>query len=358
MTQVLDPPTSPARRLPKPVGMFVVVLVVLALLAGIGFSGRALYRSAFGVSDYTGTGSGRVVVRISPGDSTSQIGTLLLAKDVVKSVQAFTRAAAGNEKARAIQPGYYTLKTGMSGVSALLLLLDPLSGPSGRVTLPEGIPLATVVDRLVRFAGVKREAVLAALRNTAALGLPVYAGGQAEGFLFPATYDVEPGTAAANIFPMLTDKFAEVAAAIDLESRAKAMRLTPYDVVKIASLVEAETPLDADRPKVARVVLNRLALNMPLQFDSTVNYFRTERKARLSLNDIAVESPYNTYLNKGLPPTPINSPGLKALEAALTPAQGNYLYFITIDKKGNSLFTASYSEFLAAKAKAQRDGVY
>ena len=96
----------------------------------------------------------------------------------------------------------------------------------------------------------------------------------------------------------------------------------------------------------------------PLQLDSTVNYIRTEKKARLSLDDIAVESPYNTYKNKGLPPTPIDSPGQKALEATLAPATGDYVYFITIDKAGHSLFTASYEEFLRAKAKAQREGVY
>ena len=146
--------------------------------------------------------------------------------------------------------------------------------------------------------------------------------------------------------------------AVDLENGAAKLKLTPYQVVTIASLVEAETPLDSDRGKVARVVLNRLAAGMPLQLDSTINYVRAERKARLSLEDITVASPYNTYKNKGLPPTPINSPGLKALQAALAPAEGNWIYFITIDKAGHSLFTNSYQAFLAAKAKAQRDGVY
>ncbi len=228
----------------------------------------------------------------------------------------------------------------------------------GRVTLPEGIPLSTVVDRLEKNTELKRADVLAAIANPSVLGLPSYAENRPEGFLFPATYDVEPGTAAVDALQLMTAKFDEVAAAIDLEGRAKELNLTAYDVVTIASLVEAETPLDEDRPKVARVVLNRLERGMPLQFDSTINYAREEKKARLSLKDIAVESPYNSYQNKGLPPTPINSPGEKALEAALTPAEGNWVYFITIDKQGHSLFTNSYDEFLAAKRKAQREGVY
>jgi len=176
--------------------------------------------------------------------------------------------------------------------------------------------------------------------------------------LFPATYDVEPGTKAVDVLRLMTARFSVEAAALDLEITAKAQQRSAYDIVKVASLVEAETPLDADRAKVARVVYNRLAEGMPLQLDSTVNYVRTERAARLSNADIAVASPYNTYLHKGLPPTPIDSPGRAALKAALHPAAGNYVFFITIDKQGHSLFTASYPQFLAAKAKAQRDGVY
>ena len=176
--------------------------------------------------------------------------------------------------------------------------------------------------------------------------------------MFPATYDIEPGTRATQVVAMMTERFGVEAAALDLEAGAQQLRRSAYDVVTVASLIEAETSLDADRAKVARVVYNRLARGMALQLDSTVNYVRTERAARLTNNDIKVDSPYNTYRHKGLPPTPIDSPGRKALEAALHPAAGDYLFFITIDKQGHSLFTSSYPAFLAAKAKAQRDGVY
>jgi UPF0755 protein len=215
-----------------------------------------------------------------------------------------------------------------------------------------------VIDRIVKFTELKRADVVAAIENPAVLGLPPYARNRPEGFLFPATYDVEPGTAAVDALRQMTEKFAEVAAGLDLETRAAALHLTPYQVVIIASIIEDETALDADRPKVARVVLNRLARNMPLQLDSTVNYVRTQKKARLTLADIAVESPYNTYAHTGLPPTPIDSPGERALDAALSPATGDWLYFVTIDKQGNSLFTNDDQEFLRAKAKAQREGVY
>ena len=353
-----DPVRRPPKRLPKPVGLLVVAVVLLALVGGIVLGGKKAYDSAFGVADYSGAGTGKVLVQVRPGDSARAIGAELLDKGVVKSLKAFTKAAAADPRSTKVQPGFYSLRLQMAAEQALQLLLDPKSRVRGRVTLPEGIPLAKVVDRLTKGTELKREDVVAALQNPAVLGLPAYAKGRVEGFLFPATYDIEPGTAAVDALTMFTGTFADQAAALDLEGRAAQLGLSPYEVVTIASLVEAETALDEDRPKVARVVLNRLKAGMPLQFDSTVNYVREEKKARLTFDDIAVESPYNTYTNKGLPPTPINSPGKAALEAALAPADGDYVYFITIDKAGHSLFTASYDEFLRAKAKAKREGVY
>lgn len=354
---LLDTPPPPARA-PYRRRRLVVLAVAVALLAALAYGGARAYDSVFGVADYSGSGTGHVLVQVKPGDSSADIGATLLSREVVKSVKAFTEAAKKDKRSRGIQPGYYDLRHHMSGASALARLLDPAARVRGRVTLPEGIPLSVVVDRLVRYTELTRTDVVAALKNPAVLGLPAYASKHPEGFLFPATYDVEPGTAAVDALRMMTDKFAEVAAGLDLESRAAALKLSPYQVVIIASIIEDETAVDADRAKVARVVLNRLAKGMPLQLDSTVNYVRTEKKARLSLDDIAVESPYNTYTHTGLPPTPIGSPGEKALEAALSPADGDWLYFVTIDKAGNSLFTSDYQEFLRAKAKAKREGVY
>jgi len=354
---LLDPAAAPApNRFRRRRG--VALLVVLGLLAAIAFGGKLLYDSLLGVPDYDGTGSGQVLVQVDPGDSASDIGATLLAKEVVKSVKAFTKAAEKEPRSRGIQPGFYQLRQRMSGVAALALLLDPASRVRGRVTVPEGLPLSKVVDRLVRFTELTRPQVVAALENPAVLGLPAYAKNRPEGFLFPATYDVEPGTGAVDAIQQMTQKFAEVAAGLDLEARAAELGLSPYQVMVVASLVEAETHVDADRAKVARVVLNRLAKGMPLQFDSTINYVRTERKARLSLEDLKVESPYNTYQNAGLPPTPINSPGEASIEAALSPAAGDWLYFVVVAKDGTSLFTSDYQEFLRAKAKAKREGVY
>jgi len=354
---LLDPPAPAA---PRSYGRRrgVALLVVVALLALVGYGGTRLYDSAFGTPDYEGPGTGLVLVQVQPGDSAADIGATLRAKDVVKSVKAFTKAAAKEPRSRGIQPGFYQLRSKMSGTAALALLLDPQSRVRGRVTVPEGLPLSKVVDRLARFTELKRADVVAALENPAVLGLPSWARNRPEGFLFPATYDVEPGTGAVDALQLMTQKFGEVAAALDLEARAAELGLSPYQVMVIASLVEAETHVDADRGKVARVVLNRLAKGMPLQFDSTINYVRTERKARLTLEDLKQESPYNTYQNRGLPPTPINSPGEASIEAALSPAAGDWLYFVVVARDGTSLFTNDYQEFLRAKAKSQREGIY
>jgi UPF0755 protein len=356
---LLEQPTRRApKRLPKPVGLLVVGTVVLALLAGIGLGGRALYRSFSGPADYKGTGSGSVVVQVKAGDTAAQIAITLADKGVVKSIAAFTDAAIKEPKSRTVQPGFYALRLKMSAASALALLLDPTSRVKGRVTLPEGLSLPKVVDRLVQFTDLKRPDILAALGNPAVLGLPSYANGQVEGFLFPSTYDVDAKEGAVAALGQMTERFAQEAAGLDLEAGARDLGLTPYQLVTIASIVEGESALDADRAKVARVILNRLAKGMLLQVDSTLQYVRDERKAHLSTADISDNSPYNTYKHKGLPPTPINSPGRNALEAALAPATGDWLYFVKIDKQGHSLFTADYQEFVRAKDKSQREGVY
>ena len=353
-----DHPPRPPKRLPKPVGLVVLAVLVLALLGAALLGARSVLAGFSGDADYAGAGTGEAVVQVHAGDTARDIGATLVSKQVVQSVGAFASASAGEARSRSLQPGFYRLREHMSAKSALALLLEPGSRLRGRITLPEGTPLATVVDRLAKGTEVPRADLVAALAKPGALGLPAYAKAKPEGFLFPATYDVEPGTKAVDVLRLMTARFSIEAAALDLEVAAKAQRRTPYDIVTIASLVEAETPLQADRAKVARVIYNRLAKGMPLQLDSTVNYVRAERAARLSTADIAVESPFNTYLHKGLPPTPIDSPGRAALQAALHPASGDYVFFITIDKQGHSLFTASYPQFLAAKAKAQKDGVY
>ena len=341
--------------------MLVVLLVVMGLLVGAALGARALLSSFSGGSasaDYAGAGTGEVLVQVAEGDTASDIAAELREKDVVASAAAFRTVAGQDTRSRSLQPGFYRLRQQMSAAAALDLLLDPASRTRSRVTLPEGVTLADALQRIADTTEVPLEQLQAAVAKPEALGLPDYAEGQVEGFLFPATYDVEPGTTAVQALTMMVERYEQAATELELEARAEALGRTPYEVLITASLIEKETAFPADRAKVARVVYNRLDDGMPLQFDSTVNYIRTEKKARLSLDDLKQESDYNTYQNTGLPPTPIDSPGAEAIEAALSPAEGDYVYFVTIAKDGRSLFTADYDEFINAKNKAKAEGVY
>ena len=356
------PREAPRRRLPKVLAVLLVVLVLGGLVGGVVVGGRSLVSSLGGATsssaDYAGEGTGEVLVEVDEGDTAGAIATTLQEQDVVQSTGAFREAAAADPRSRSIQPGTYALRAQMSAAAALAMLLDPASRAGTKVVLPEGLSLAAALETIAATAGVPLEDLQAAVNAPASLGLPAYAEGQVEGFLFPATYEVEPGTTAVEVLTAMVDRYEAAAVDLDLEARAAALGRTPYEVLITASLIEKETAFPADRPKVARVVYNRLALGQMLQFDSTVNYLREEKKARLSIDDLKVESDYNPYAVVGRPPTPIGNPGEAAIEAALSPAEGDFVYFITTATDGSSLFTADYQEFLRAKAKAQAEGIY
>ncbi len=368
MTDLLElrdePPSRASRRRGRGgsvLGRLLAVVVVLALLGGLAVGAVLVGRAVLGGSapaDYDGTGSGEVVVQVMPGDTAGNVADALLVKDVVKSRLAFFEVARADDRSKGLQPGFYRLRLQMSAADALDLLLDPTSRLIGRVTVPEGFSVQRTLPVLAAATELPLADFEAAVKDPAALGLPAYANGSVEGFLFPATYDIEPGTDAAGVLKLMVARYTQAARTVDLETGAKAIGRTPYDVLRTASLLEREAKLAEEFPKVARVVYNRLDRGMPLQFDSTVNFLLDTPKGRLTLKDIDVDSPYNSYKNKGLPPTPISSPGERALQAALAPAEGNYVFFITIAKDGTSLFTNDYDEFLRAKAKSQSEGVY
>jgi UPF0755 protein len=358
-----EPPPRRSRRRRKPsvLGRALLLLVVLAVVIGIPavlFVGGSSLLHRLGHSapaDYQGSGSGSVVVQVHPGDSLAKVGATLEHAGVVKSVGAFTDAAAGDETATSLQPGFYRLHKRMSGAAALSLLESAGSRVASSVTVPEGDTLNQVVGIIAAKTPLRVPALRTAVRTTKAL--PDYAQGRAEGFLFPATYAFDPGTTAAAAIDDLVGQFTKHADELGLTAGAKALGRTPYDVVTVASIVEKEAGVASDFPKVARVVYNRLGKGMPLQLDSTLNYVLTQRKSHLTIQDLQNPSAYNTYQHTGLPPTPIGNPGQAALAAALHPAQGDWLYFVTIDKKGHSAFTSSYSQFLQLKAQAKRNGV-
>lgn len=346
-TEEDDKPRVRRRRLRSGIA----VLVALVVLVGGGafawgtVSGLTS-KFSFGQSaaDYTGSGSGTTQIKIDPGESASAIGRSLKSAGVVKSVEAFVEAARADDRSSKIQPGTYRLKQQLPAADALAALLDDKNRVVSRITLREGIRLADALTLIASKTDFSLDELKAIAKDPKGLGLPPYAK-SLEGYLFPATYEVEPGDTAKGLIKQMVAKFNDVAAKVKINSSDH----SPAEIVKIASLLEAEAARSQDYAKVARVLENRLAKGMPLQLDSTVHYALNKSKA-LTLDDLKSQSPYNTYTHKGLPPTPIDNPGEGALRAALNPADGDWIYFVTTDPKtGETKFTDNYDEFLKFK---------
>lgn len=326
------------------------VLVVLAVLVGGGwFGGRWAYdeiSSRFAPApDYEGPGSGSVVYQVKSGASSTQIGRELKAVDVVKSVDAFNDAARDNDKSRSIQVGYYQLKKKMKASEALGVLVDPANMVQSLVVVPEGARVRQIVKTIVDKTDISRKAVTAALTNPRAIGLPVGAKGNPEGYLYPATYTVAPEETAVGLIRQMVAKTVEVEQSLDIESRASTLDMTPEQILTVASIIEYEVNRAGDYPKVARVIYNRLENDMPLQMDSTVAYIsQREGDVFTTAQERASESLYNTYRHTGLPPGPIGSPGEETIKAALAPADGDWLYFVADYEADTTRFSETLAE--------------
>jgi UPF0755 protein len=351
MNEVLSgdqlPPSRNANSWSKRMVVGAGLIAVFAIIYGI----YSLLGGGSESNDYVGSGSGSVSVTVSRGDSLTKIGNTLQADDVVKSVESFTTAAANNEQSSSIGPGVYTMQSQMSGESALALMLDPASRAASRLVLPEGLRMDETVDLATSATGLPTTDFEQVLANPDALALPGWAESRPEGFMFPATYDLVGDENAETILGALVKRFNQSATSIDLEARAAQTDRSPYEILTVASLLEGEV-IPEDFAKVAAVVYNRLKAKMPLQFDSTVSYALGLDELELSAEQLDTESPYNTYKVTGLPPTPINSPGESALEAALSPAKGKWLYFVTVNPDtGETKFARTYEKFLKLKAE-------
>ncbi len=347
----MAPEDAPARRRrsrgPLAVLIAVVALVAVALGAFVGL------RSLTGTSDFQGSGTGEVSVVVKKGDSLSAIGRTLAAAGVVADDSAFVDAASGDPRAQGIAPGTYVLRSGMSGAAAVELMLDPASRKVAKVAVPEGLRLDKTLAIAAKATGIPLADLKTAASKAGSLGLPEYADGNPEGFLFPATYEFQPDATADTVVKTMLNRFDQAASDVDLEAAAAARGVDPLAVVTIASILEVEVA-PGDYAKAARVLYNRLDKGMRLQLDSTVNYALGKSDLKLSAADLATDSPYNTYKVKGLPPGPIASPGQAALEAALDPADGSWLYWVTTDIDARTTeFATTYDQFLVLKKKFQ-----
>ncbi|MCX4745109.1 endolytic transglycosylase MltG [Kitasatospora sp. NBC_01287] len=313
----------------------VVALVLLGGLGGAGYWGYGAYKHAIAPpADFQGNGTGKVQVQILDGSSAGDMAVVLKNADVVKSTGAFNNAYA--KAGKPIQPGYYDMQKEMSGDAAVALMISEAGGDS--LIIPEGKKASDIyamIDTKLKLAA--GTAAAAAKANAANLGLPSYANGNPEGFLWPTKYSVAQGMKPEDLLKQMVSNALTEYSQLNLDSAAPTIGLkNAYDVITEASILQAEGNNVADFGKMARVISNRL--NGPLTKDLTKHVLGMDTTLQYSVGSKTLTSAqindasnkYNTFINPGLPPTPISNPGEAAIQAVLNPTPGGWIFFIAM----------------------------
>jgi len=363
---------------------WVAAIAVIALLAGGAWYGVTKF---FGYEDFEGAGTTDVLFQIADGDTTSAIGTKLANAGIVGSSKAFVKAGEGNSKVGKLQHGYYVMKEHMSGASAV----DKITAADSRVgqmeiraytqfddiTQPDGKITPGVFTQLSKAScadlnGKSTCIPVEELRKTVetadlkALGVPSWAiepaskterkDHQLEGLIAPGVYDMKPGSTATGLLTDLVKLSSESILNAGLGEKATGEGKTPYETLIIASIIEREA-VTADFGKISRVIYNRLAINMRLQMDSTVNYVLDRPTLLTNEADRVKAGAYNTYKIAALPPGPISVPSSEAIKAALKPTPGDWIYFVKCETNGLSCFAATNDEHNRNRDLARSRGV-
>jgi UPF0755 protein len=345
---------SPARRI---VGWTLVIVVVVAVIAGL-----LVWRWVQRQVDPPGEPGRQVAVIVPEGATTDDIGELLEGEGVITDAQVFRyyiRFRGGGP----FQAGTYTLQENSSMQQAIDVLAEgPAPPPFVEFTVPEGLTLPEITEAM---AGGISTLDVDTLNQLVASGqlrsryqppeIPTL-----EGFLFPETYRLDEGADELAALQTMVNQFDGVADQLDLNGAAARLGITPYQALVVASLVQEEASIPEDSGKVARVIYNRLAQGIPLGIDATICYALGERPCELTEADLQIDSPYNSRAHAGLPPTAIAAPGRAALEAALNPTEGPWLYYVLdpeAEVEGGHFFTDDYSEFLAKKDECAAAGL-
>ncbi|QPK94609.1 endolytic transglycosylase MltG [Actinomyces sp. zg-332] len=322
----------------------VIPVVFVFILFAAFFSYTFLKDSLFAPSDYAGPGTGTVKVTIHNNETGTDIANSLYNAKVVASTDVFIKAFTSNAASVSIQPGVYKLKKQMRAVDAVAALLDPKNKIDLKITIPEGFALEQVIKRIVKVAGFSEKDIRDVIANPNSIDLPEEANGNLEGWIAPKTYTISPDDKPVDVLKSMvaiTKKTLE-----DLK--------VPHDkwkeILTKASIIEREVNQDKYYPMVARVIENRISsedneVRGKLQMDSTVLYGLGKFGGIPTADEIAKDTPYNTYIHTGLPPTPIGAVSEKAIKAAMSPSDGNWLYFVTVDlNTGETLFASTLDE--------------
>lgn len=320
------------------------LLLVLGLL--IGYVNRSAIRSAWDTisgADYSGNGHGAVTLVINQGDDGATIAQELVDLGVVKSYRSVYKMLVSRNQV--FYPGTYQLHLEMSSEAALNAIANPNNRISNRVTIKEGWRITKVLSELSSKTGIQLSQLQSAAADFSAIGVPT-SEVSAEGWLFPATYEFDPGLTAVEVLKQMVQRMK-----VELE-RYGVQAKDAHKVLTLAALIQAEARLHPDFYKVSRVFLNRIASGMRLQSDATVSYGVNGKTVSTSAADRANPNGYNTYLHDGLPIGPISAPGSLAIDAAIHPAEGKWLYFCAVNlKTGETVFSNTYAEHAVAVAK-------
>ncbi len=328
-------------------------LLMLLSLGAVLYGVYWIFGAAFGEE----ARDAPATVVVEEGDTLDNVADKLEDSGVVGSSTLFKLGARLEGADTEIKPGEYRLERDASAEEILTTLSSEEKDVSTfAVTVPEGLTIRQTAEAISAGSGIPVAEVEAAAKKTdygyAFLDDPAVKS--TEGFLFPKRYEFEKGTGAPGIVDRLLEQYLIETEGLDFAGAQERLKLTEYQLVTVASLVEKESANPEERPVIASVIYNRIRAGMPLQIDATVQYAIGEPKEKLSLADLEVQSPYNTYENPGLPPGPIASPSRESLEAALNPAQTGHLYYVLEADGERHFFTDDYEEFLEAKRAAGR----
>ncbi|MDO4241920.1 MAG: endolytic transglycosylase MltG, partial [Microbacteriaceae bacterium] len=311
-----------------------IVLLVMLLLIGAGGAfvvanyGEKIFGSSSGDSvDYDGEGSGEAKITINPGDGGEAIAMSLEKAGVIKKAKTFVTYLTKEQPKAIFHPGTYKLRQKMSSAAAFKLLQDPASKAQNKVTIPEGTIAANIFKALAKETKIPEQEFVAAAKDYKALGVPAKFP-SIEGFLFPATYEFEPEDTAKTILQKMVDR----------TKKALKQHNVPedktFEILTMAALVQREAgSIKSDFPKIARVFYNRLERGIKLESDATVAYGTGRYESVWTKPEERADksNKYNTYANPGLPAGPIGAPGDLALEAAMKPTPGSWLFFMAIN---------------------------
>lgn len=340
---------GPKRRRKSPA---VPLLLAVILLIGGLYGAYRLVGAVFGGGEEAAKQP--VTVVVEQGDTLASVAEKLDEAGVVSSSSIFELEARVGGSATDIKPGQYQFEPGQSGEEILEALS---SGVTYEVAIPEGLTLEQTAQKVAEQTGVPAEEFEKAAGETdyEYAFLDDSSIETTEGFLFPKKYEFQNDVSAEQIVDRLLQQYLIETQSLDFAATEKRLNLTEYEILTTASLIEKEAASPEEQSVVASVIYNRIRARMPLQVDATILYALGEPKERLSLDDLEVDSPYNTYKNTGLPPGPIASPSRGAIQAALEPSDTEYLYYVLKPGGGEHFFTDDYDEFLQAKAEAEQE---